>query len=297
MLKLLCVFFLISQAGTVSAGHDSGDATLGVASVPWHALDLGKPVRIADNGRAHSVLDVEVLEVPLDIGRGLAKCTTLLGALRLPVKPGVLREPGWVVTDGGALVQVKQDLGNTGSPCGGVRAGVAERDHRAFGLGEKRVFGGLGTVTPGHVAEGPATLLEKRVRMFRKERLVGIRNGEGVAAEDELTPETDAQCKDVSLSYDDTVQIGLLIVVSGLSAISYEGKNCLVARDEVGVERALCTAALSHLMRAFHCLANNCSLDEHRHTMLDSVSCFGIGKDWRHLAVPRFKDASRGNGV
>jgi hypothetical protein len=42
-----------------------------------------------------------------------------------------------------------------------------------------------------------------------QERLLGIWDGEGVAAQDELTPETNAQCEDITLSNDDAVQVGL----------------------------------------------------------------------------------------
>jgi hypothetical protein len=209
-----CKYFVLltSQAGAVAAGNDAGDAALGIPSVLRHALDLGEPVRVADDGRTHSVLDVELLEVPLDIGRGLAKRNTLLGTLCLPAEPGFLGEPSRVVTDGGALVQFEQDPGYSSLPCGGVGAGVAEREDCALGLGEELVFGRLGTVASRHAAEGPATLLEKCVRVLGKERLLGIRDGEGIAVEDELTPETDAQCEDITLSDDDTVQIGLSIV-------------------------------------------------------------------------------------
>ncbi|SRR6266851_510826 len=82
-----------SQARTVGARSDAGDAALGVAGVLGHALDLREPVGVADDGRAHRVLDVEVLEVLLDVGRRLAKRGTLLGALRLAVEPDVLGEP------------------------------------------------------------------------------------------------------------------------------------------------------------------------------------------------------------
>jgi len=82
-----------SQARTVGARSNAGDAALGVAGVLGHALDLREPVGVADDGRTHRVFDVEVLEVLLDVGRRLAKRGTLLGALRLAVEPDVLGEP------------------------------------------------------------------------------------------------------------------------------------------------------------------------------------------------------------
>src|SRR6267142_11410 len=185
-------FSWTSQARTVGARSDTGNPALGVAGVLRHALNLGEPVRVADDGRAHGVLDVQALEVLLDVGCGLAKHGAFLGALRLAIEPDVLGEPYGVVTDGGALVQVEQDLGNAGPLGGGVSAGVAESDDRAFGLGQKLVLGGLGTVPARDAAQDLAAFLQKCVRVLGKERVLGVRDGEGVAAEDELTPETDA---------------------------------------------------------------------------------------------------------
>jgi len=71
----------------------------------------------------------------------------------------------------------------------------------------------------------------------------------------------------------------------------------LVARNEVGVECALCTAALRHLVRALHRLANDRGLDEHSEAVLDGVSSLGIGEDGCDLVVPRIEDAGRGNSV
>ena len=107
-------------------------------------------------------------------------------------------------------------MGNTGPLRGGVSAGVAESDDRAFGLREELVLGSLGTVAAGDSAQNFATLLEKSVRVLGQERLLGIRDGEGVAAQDELTPETDAQREDITLSDDDAVQVGLSRIVSGI---------------------------------------------------------------------------------
>ena len=198
-----------SQARTVGARSDTGNATLGIASVLRHALNLGEPVRVADDGRTHSILDVEVLEVLLDIGSRLAEHRTFFGTLCLTAEPHVLGEPCGVVTDGRTLVQGEQGLGNTGPLGGGVRAGVAESDDRAFGLREELVLGSLGAVAAGDAAKDLATLLEKGLRVLGQERLLGIWDGEGVAAQDELTPETDAQCEDITLSNDDAVQVGL----------------------------------------------------------------------------------------
>ncbi len=55
-------------------------------------------------------------------------------------------------------------------------------------------------------------------------------------------------------------------------------RRYLVACNEVGVERALCTAALRHLVRALHRLTNDRSLDEHSKAMLDGVSSLGSAK-------------------
>ena len=77
-----------------------------------------------------------------------------------------------------------------------------------------------------------------------------------------------------------------------------ELKGCyLVTRNEVGVERALRTAALRHLVRALHRLTNNRGLDEHSKAVLDGVSSLGIGENGCDLAVPRIEDAGRGNSV
>jgi len=70
-----------------------------------------------------------------------------------------------------------------------------------------------------------------------------------------------------------------------------------VARNKVGVECALCTAALRHLVRALHRLTDDRGLDEHSDTVLDGVSGLGIGENRRDLAVPRVEDAGGGNGV
>jgi len=86
---------------------------------------------------------------------------------------------------------------------------VAESDDRAFGLREKLVLGSLGTVAARDAAQNLATLLEESLRVLGQKRLLGIRDGEGVAAQDELTPETDAQREDITLSNDDAVQVGL----------------------------------------------------------------------------------------
>lgn len=212
-----------SQTRTVCSRDNTGDATLGITSVLRHALNLGEPVRVADDGRAHGVLDVEVLEVLLDIGRRLAKHGTFLGTLRRAAEPNVLGEPRGVVANGGTLVQGEKDLGDAGLPRGGVSAGVAESDDRAFGLREELVLGSLGTVAAGDPAHNLATLLEKRVRVLGQGRLLGIRDREDVAAQDELTPETDAQREDVALGDDDAVQVGLSRVVSGILGHGFTG--------------------------------------------------------------------------
>jgi hypothetical protein len=54
-------------------------------------------------------------------------------------------------------------------------------------------------------------------------RLLGIRDREDVAAQDELTPETDAQREDVALGDDDAVQVGLSRVVSGILGHGFTG--------------------------------------------------------------------------
>lgn len=198
-----------SQACAVGAGSDTGNAALGVSGVLGHALNLGEPVRVADDGRAYRVLHVEVLEMLLDIGRRLAKRGSLLGTLCLPAEADVLGEPGGVIADGSALIYVEQDLGNAGPPSSRVGGGVAEGDDRAFGLREKLVLGSLRTVSARDATEELATLLEKTVRVLGKERILGLRDREAVAVEDELTPETDAQCEDITLRDDNTVQVGL----------------------------------------------------------------------------------------
>jgi len=71
-------------------------------------------------------------------------------------------------------------------------------------------------VAAGDSAQNLATLLEKGVRVLGQGRLLGIWDGEGVAAQDELSPETDAQREDITLSNDDAVQVGLSWVVSGI---------------------------------------------------------------------------------
>jgi hypothetical protein len=50
-------------------------------------------------------------------------------------------------------------------------------------------------------------------------------------------------------------------------------------------------------VQALHCLTDDRGLDEHSETVLDEVSGFGIGENWRDLAVPHVEDAGRGNGV
>lgn len=70
-----------------------------------------------------------------------------------------------------------------------------------------------------------------------------------------------------------------------------------MAGNIVSVKCALCTAALRHLMRAFHPFTNDRGLDEYSETMPDGVSGLGIGEDWGDLAVPCLEDTSGGNGV
>ncbi len=71
-------------------------------------------------------------------------------------------------------------------------------------------------VAAGDSAQNLATVLEKSVRMLGQELLLGIWDGEGVAAQDELTPETDAQREDITLSKDEAFQLSLSRVVSGI---------------------------------------------------------------------------------
>jgi len=96
---------------------------------------------------------------------------------------------------------------------------VAESDDGALGLREELVLGGLGTVAAGDAAQDLAAFLEKCVSVLGEKRFLGIWDGEGVAAEDELAPKTDAQSEDITLRNDDAVQVGLSRVVSGMLAV------------------------------------------------------------------------------
>jgi len=102
---------------------------------------------------------------------------------------------------------------------------VAESDDGALGLREELVLGGLGTVAAGDAAQDLAAFLEKCVSVLGEERFLGIWDGEGVAAEDELAPETDAQSEDVTLRNDDAVQVGLSRVCQWDDSCGLEGRS------------------------------------------------------------------------
>jgi len=78
-------------------------------------------------------------------------------------------------------------------------------------------------VAAGDSVQNLTTVLEKSVHMLGQERLLDIWDGEGVAAQDEPTPETDAQRKDITLSNDDAFQVSLLRVVSGILGHGFKG--------------------------------------------------------------------------
>jgi len=85
------------------------------------------------------------------------------------------------------------------------------------------VLGSLGTVAAGNSVQNLATVLEKSVHMLGQEQLLDIWDGKGVVAQDEPTPEMDAQHEDITLSNDDTFQVSLLRVVSGILGHGFKG--------------------------------------------------------------------------
>lgn len=86
---------------------------------------------------------------------------------------------------------------------------MPERADGALGFGQQLVLGGFGAVAARDAAERLPRLVEERVRVLGEEGLLRGWDRERVAAEDELSPETDAQREYVTLSDDDAVQIGL----------------------------------------------------------------------------------------
>lgn len=167
------------------------------------------PRRLVDDGRANSITDTERLDVLVDVGHGAAEGDSLAGTLVLVRETAVLGEPGRVRADDGAFVDVEQLLGDTGPAGGVVCTGVADGDNRTLGLGEEVVLGVFATVTTGELLDTGPVVLEDGVGELGEEGGLGRGEGEVVSAEGEFTPETDAEREDITLSDDNSANIGL----------------------------------------------------------------------------------------
>ena len=88
---------------------------------------------------------------------------------------------------------------------------MPQSDYGTLGLGDELVLSSLGAMASGDAAQRLATLVEEGMRMFGEERFLRLRDREIVASEDELAPEANAQCKDITFSNDDAVQVSLLV--------------------------------------------------------------------------------------
>ena len=95
------------EACAVCAGRNSRNTALCVALVLGHTRYLAEPSRITDDGSTHSVLDIQVLQVLLNVRRSLAERRTFLLALCLAAEADIFGEPNRVVADSRAFVQIE----------------------------------------------------------------------------------------------------------------------------------------------------------------------------------------------